>query len=133
MSMSDPVADMLTRIRNAGMVRFDTVNMPLSKIKVGVAKVLKDEGYINDYHIKENDSVQGSLKIDLKYGPNDEKVITGLRRVSKPGLRIYVKADNIPKVLSGLGIAILSTSQGVIADREARKLGLGGEVLCEIW
>jgi len=133
MSMSDPVADMLTRIRNAGMIRFDKVAMPLSKLKVGVAKVLKDEGYISDYHIEENDSVQGSLRIDLKYGPNSEKVITGLRRVSKPGLRIYVKSDKIPRVLSGLGIAILSTSKGIITDREARKLGVGGEVLCEIW
>jgi len=132
MSMSDPVADMLTRIRNAGMVKFDTVNMPLSKLKVSVAKVLKEEGYINDYQIADG-NVQGSLRINLKYGPNDEKVITGLKRVSKPGLRIYVNAGEIPKVLSGLGIAILSTSKGVVTDREARKLGVGGEVLCEVW
>jgi len=132
MSMSDPVADMLTRIRNAGMVRFDTVDMPLSKLKVSVAKVLKEEGYINDYQIIDG-SVQGSLRINLKYGPNDEKVIVGIRRVSKPGLRIYVKEDEIPKVLSGLGISILSTSKGVLGDKEARKLGIGGELLCQVW
>lgn len=133
MSMSDPLADMLTRIRNAGMVKFDTVEMPLSNLKVGVAKVLKEEGFINDYQIVKDDSVQGTLKIDLKYGPNEEKIITGLRRVSKPGLRIYVKSDRIPKVLSGLGVAILSTSKGVITDREARRLKVGGEILCEAW
>ena len=132
MSMSDPLADMLTRIRNAGMVDFQTVEMPLSNLKVGVAKVLKDEGFINDYHIIK-DTIQGTLKIDLKYGPNDEKVITGLRRVSKPGLRQFVKAGNIPKVMSGLGIAILSTSKGVVTDRDARQLGVGGEVLCDVW
>jgi small subunit ribosomal protein S8 len=130
--MSDPLADMLTRIRNAGMVDFQTVEMPLSSLKVGVAKVLKDEGYIKDYQILKN-TTQGTLKIDLKYGPKDEKVITGLRRVSKPGLRQFVKADNIPKVMSGLGIAILSTSKGVVTDREARQLGVGGEVLCNVW
>ncbi len=133
MSMSDPLADMLTRIRNAGMVNFDRVEMPLSNIKVSVAKVLKDEGYIADYQIEKGDGVQGTLVVKLKYGPNGEKVITGLRRVSKPGLRIYLKSDNIPQVLSGLGIAILSTSKGVITDQQARKIGVGGEVLCEAW
>lgn len=133
MSMSDPLADMLTRIRNAGMVRFDSVEMPLSNVKVGVAKVLKEEGYIKDYHIIKGDNPQGTLTVDLKYGPNDEKVIIGLRRVSKPGLRIYVKADRIPKVLSGLGISILSTSKGIVTDREARNLKVGGEILCEAW
>lgn len=133
MSMSDPLADMLTRIRNAVMVKFDTVEMPLSSLKVGVAKVLKEEGFINDYQIVNDGGPQGSLKIDLKYGPNEEKIIVGLRRISKPGLRIYAKSDRIPKVLSGLGIAILSTSKGVITDREARRLKVGGEILCEAW
>ncbi len=132
MSMSDPLADMLTRIRNGVMGHFDSVEMPLSKIKVGVAKVLKQEGYINDYHVSE-EGVQGTLKIDLKYGPNNEKVITGIRRVSKPGLRQYMKADRIPKVMSGLGVAILTTSSGIITDREARSKNIGGELLCEVW
>ena len=130
--MSDPLADMLTRIRNGVMAQFDSVEMPLSKIKVGVAKVLKQEGYINDYHVSD-EGVQGTLKIDLKYGPNNEKVITGLRRVSKPGLRQYMKADRIPKVMSGLGVAILTTSIGVLSDREARAKKVGGELLCEVW
>lgn len=132
MSMSDPLADMLTRIRNAVMADFDTVDMPLSKLKLGVAKTLKQEGYIRDYQVL-NDDVQGTLKIDLKHGPNNEKVITGIRRVSKPGLRQYKKADRIPKVMSGLGVAILSTSRGVTTDREARLHNVGGEVLCEVW
>jgi small subunit ribosomal protein S8 len=132
MSMSDPLADMLTRIRNAGMVRYETVDVPMSNLKVGVAKVLREEGYINDYQIIE-DNKQGVLRIALKYGPHDERVINGLRRVSKPGLRKYVKADEIPKVMSGLGISILSTSKGIITDREARRLSIGGEILCEAW
>ena len=132
MSMSDPLADFLTRIRNAGMVRFETVDIPMSNLKVDVAKVLRAEGYIKDYEIIE-DNKQGVLRIMLKYGPNNELVISGIRRVSKPGLRKYVKADDIPKVLSGLGISILSTSKGVITDREARRLRIGGEILCEAW
>lgn len=132
MSMSDPLADMLIRIRNAGMVRYETVDVPMSNLKVGVAKVLREEGYINDYEIIE-DNKQGTLRIMLKYGPKDERVINGLRRVSKPGLRQYVKADAIPKVMSGLGISILSTSRGVMTDREARRLRVGGEILCEAW
>jgi len=132
MSMSDPLADMLTRIRNGHMARFDSVDMPLSNIKVNVAKVLKQEGYIRDYQIV-NQGVQGTLKVELKYGPNNENVITGIRRVSKPGLRQYKKSGGIPKIMSGLGVAILSTSQGVITDREARRLNLGGELLCEVW
>jgi len=132
MSMSDPLADMLTRIRNAVMVRYETVDVPMSNLKVDVAKVLRQEGYINDYEIIE-DSKQGVLRISLKYGPKNERVISGIRRVSKPGLRQYVKADDIPKVLSGLGISILSTSKGVITDREARRLRIGGEILCEAW
>ena len=132
MSMSDPLADMLTRIRNAGMVQFETVDMPLSNLKVGVAKVLKNEGYIDDYHVLDNDR-EGTLRIDLKYGANNEKAITGLHRVSKPGMRIYVKSDKIPKVMSGLGIAILSTSKGIITDQKARQLRVGGEILCNVW
>lgn len=132
MSMSDPMADMLTRIRNGVMAHFDSIEMPLSKLKVGVAKVLKEEGYINDYQVLD-EGVQGTLKIDLKYGPNQEKVITGIKRISKPGLRQYKKADRIPKVMSGLGVAILTTSRGIISDREARRQNIGGEVLCEVW
>jgi len=130
--MSDPLADMLTRIRNAGMVRYETVDVPMSNLKVGVAKVLREEGYIKDYQIID-DNKQGVLRIELKYGPNDERVISGIRRVSKPGVRQYVKADDIPKVMSGLGISILSTSKGIITDREARRLRIGGEILCEAW
>ncbi len=132
MSMSDPLADMLTRIRNGVHARFDSVDMPLSKLKVSVARVLKQEGYINDYHIIDQ-GVQGVLRIDLKYGPDNEQVITGIRRVSKPGLRQYKKSSQIPKVMSGLGIGILSTSIGVITDREARRRNVGGELLCEVW
>ncbi|MDH3390883.1 MAG: 30S ribosomal protein S8 [Desulfobacterales bacterium] len=132
MSMSDPLADLLTRIRNAGMVRHESVDVPMSNLKVGVVKVLRAEGYINDYQIIE-DNKQGTLRIALKYGPNNERVISGIRRISKPGLRKYVKADDIPKVLSGLGISILSTSKGIITDREARRLCVGGEILCEAW
>jgi len=130
--MIDPLADMLTRIRNAVMVRYEAVDVPMSNLKVDVAKVLRQEGYINDYEIIE-DNKQGVLRISLKYGPKDEKVISGMRRVSKPGLRQYVKADDIPKVLNGLGISILSTSKGVMTDREARRLRIGGEILCEAW
>jgi len=130
--MSDPLADMLTRIRNAGMVHYETVDVPMSSLKVGVAKVLREEGYIRDYEIIE-DNQQGTLRITLKYGPHNERVISGIRRVSKPGLRQYVKADDIPKVMSGLGISILSTSKGIITDREARRLHIGGEILCQAW
>lgn len=130
--MSDPLADMLTRIRNAGMVSFRTVDVPLSNLKLGVAKVLKDEGYIEGYKVLK-DALPGTIRIDLKYSANNEKVVSGLRRVSKPGMRIYVKADKIPKVMSGLGIAILSTSKGIITDRQARELGVGGEILCNVW
>ncbi len=132
MSMSDPLADFLTRIRNGIQANFTSVDIPLSKLKARVADVLKKEGYIADYHVDEQ-GVQGTLTIDLKYGPNNEKVITGIRRVSKPGLRQYKKSDAIPTVMTGLGVAILSTSQGVISDREARKLNVGGELLCEVW
>jgi len=132
MSMSDPFADMLTRVRNACMVKFDSVDIPLSSLKVDVAKILKEEGYINDFHVHKEDT-QGVLRIDLRYDQNHQKVINGLRRVSKPGRRVYVKSDNIPKVMSGLGIAIISTSKGVMTDHQARKSGVGGELLCEVW
>ncbi len=132
MSMSDPLADMLTRIRNAVMAKFDTVEMPTSTVKVDVANVLKEEGYISDYRVIEG-AVQGVLKIDLKYGPEDESIITGIKRVSKPGLRKYAKADAIPKVLNGLGIAVISTSKGVVTDKTARALNFGGEIICEVW
>lgn len=132
MSMSDPLADMLTRIRNAVMVKFESVEMPTSKVKVSVAKVLKEEGYITDYVVVKG-GVQDTLKIDLKYGASNEAVITGIKRVSKPGLRKYTDANSIPKVLNGLGIAIVSTSKGVVTDTTARSLNAGGEIICEVW
>jgi Ribosomal protein S8 len=132
MSMSDPLADMLTRIRNATKSRFRSVDMPLSKLKVSVANVLKREGFIEEYHLVD-EGPQGTLKIDLKYGSNNERVINGVRRVSRPGYRQYKPSDKIPKVMSGLGVAILTTSQGVLTDKEARQRNVGGEVLCEIW
>lgn len=133
MSMTDPLADMLTRIRNAGMVKFETVEMPLSKVKTGVAAILKKEGFINDYQVVESDTPQGVLRIEMKYDQNNERIITNLKRVSKPGRRIYVKHDQIPKVMSGLGIAIISTSKGIFTDKEARAMKIGGELLCEVW
>ena len=133
MSMSDPLADMLTRIRNAVMVKFVTVEMPSSSVKVDVAKVLKSEGYIKDFQVTSGENERQILKIDLKYGPNNESVITGIKRISKPGLRRYAKVSEIPKVLNGLGIAIVSTSKGVITDAKARALNSGGEVICEVW
>lgn len=132
MSMSDPLADMLTRLRNAVMVRFDSVQMPKSNIKVHIARVLKEEGYIANYHITDN-GLQGILTLELKYGPNKEPVIVGIKRISKPGLRKYVKADKLSKVLNGLGIAIISTSSGIITDKTARAKNTGGEILCEVW
>lgn len=130
--MTDPLADMLTRIRNAGMVKFETVEMPLSKVKTGVAAILKREGFINDYRVLDTDT-QGVLRIEMKYDQNNERIITNLKRVSKPGRRIYVKYDQIPKVMSGLGIAIISTSKGIFTDKEARAMKIGGELLCEVW
>jgi len=130
--MTDPLADMLTRIRNAGMVKFETVEMPLSKVKTGVAAILKKEGFINDFQVLDTDT-QGVLRIEMKYDQNNERIITNLKRVSKPGRRIYVKHDQIPKVMSGLGIAIISTSKGIFTDKEARAMKIGGELLCEVW
>ena len=132
MSMSDPLADMLTRIRNAVLVKFDSVEMPKSNVKVDIARVLKDEGFIRDYRVSES-GVQGTLTIDLKYGQNKESVITGIKRVSKPGLRQYAKAKEVPVVLNGLGISIISTSKGIITDKTARAMNTGGEILCEVW
>ncbi len=132
MSMSDPLADMLTRIRNALMARFESVEIPGSKLKVSVAEILKREGYIRDYHVRQ-DGVKSTIVIDLKYDAANNAVITGLKRVSKPGRRVYVRHDRIPRVMSGLGIAVVSTSKGVMTDREARRQKVGGEVLCNIW
>ena len=132
MLTTDPIADMLTRIRNALIVKHDEVIIPASNMKLAIAKILMDEGYIKNYKVVE-DGIVKNIVVTLKYGPNRQKVITGLKRISKPGLRIYARKDNIPKVLNGLGIAILSTSKGVMTDREARKEGIGGEVLAYIW
>ncbi len=129
---SDPIADFLTRIRNAGMVYHEKVEIPASNMKKDLAEVLKQEGYIKDYEYIA-DSKQGVLRLYLKYGPNRERVITGLKRISRPGLRVYAKKDNIPRVLSGLGVAVISTSKGIMPDRQARNEGLGGEVICYIW
>ena len=130
--VTDPIADMLTRIRNANQMRNKEVEIPASKIKVEIARILKEEGFIVDYKTKKN-NVQDVLVLTLKYGENKERVITGLKRISKPGLRAYVKADEVPKVLNGLGIAIISTSKGVMTDKDARQQSLGGEVLAYVW
>jgi small subunit ribosomal protein S8 len=130
--VTDPIADMLTRIRNANQMRYKEVEVPASKIKNSIAEILKNEGYIADYKIKKN-NVQDIIVLNLKYGENKERVITGLKRISKPGLRVYAKAEELPRVLNGLGIAIISTSKGLMVDREARKESLGGEVLAYIW
>ncbi len=133
MAMTDPVADMLTRIRNANMAQKDNVDIPTSKLKARIAEILKEEGFIKNFKEIEGGNPQGVLRLQLKYGPDGEKVITGLKRISKPGMRVYAKKDEIPRVLGGLGIAIISTSQGVVTDREARKMDLGGEVICYVW
>ena len=132
MLTTDPIADMLTRIRNALIAKHDEVVIPCSNMKLAIAKILVDEGYVKNYEVKE-DGIIKNIVITLKYGANHQRVITGLKRISTPGLRIYARKDNIPKVLNGLGIAILSTSRGVMTDREARKAAVGGEVLAYIW
>ncbi|WP_147103060.1 30S ribosomal protein S8 [Nesterenkonia populi] len=132
MTMTDPVADMLTRLRNANSAFHDQVSMPSSKLKVRIADILKAEGYITDWR-EEEAEVGKTLVIDLKFGPNRERSIAGLRRISKPGLRVYAKSNNLPHVLGGLGIAILSTSSGLLTDRQAGKKGVGGEVLAYVW
>ena len=133
MTMSDPIADMLTRIRNANTAKHDTVDVPASKMKIAIADILVNEGYIAKYDLVEDGSFK-TLHITLKYGVDkNEKVISGIKRISKPGLRVYANTEDIPRVLGGLGIAILSTNKGVVTDKEARKLGVGGEVLCFVW
>ena len=130
--VTDPIADMLTRIRNANQMRDKEVEVPASNLKIEIAKILKEEGFVNDYKIKKN-NVQNIIVLNLKYTENKVRVITGLKRISKPGLRVYVKAEEVPKVLNGLGIAIIYTSKGVMTDKKARELSLGGEVLAYIW
>ena len=131
--MTDPIADMLTRIRNANTAKHDTVDVPSSKMKLAIAKILLDEGYIKSYELVENGKFN-DIRITLKYGASkNEKIISGLQRISKPGLRVYANKEELPKVLGGLGIAIISTNKGVVTDKEARKLGVGGEVLAFVW
>ena len=132
MVMTDPIADFLTRIRNANTAMKDTVEIPASKMKKALADILKQEGFIKDWEYIE-DSKQGMIRVYLKYGENKQKVITGLKRISKPGLRVQVSKDDIPRVLNGLGIAIITTSKGVMTDKEARKAGVGGEIICYVW
>ena len=132
MLITDPIADMLTRIRNALVAKHETVDVPASNMKLAIAEILLNEGYIKSYSVNE-EGVEKMMTIVLKYGPNKQRVITGLKRVSKPGLRVYARKDKLPKVLNGLGIAIISTSKGIMTDREARKQGVGGEVLAYIW
>ncbi|MCL6634680.1 MAG: 30S ribosomal protein S8 [Peptococcaceae bacterium] len=132
MVMTDPIADFLTRIRNANMVYHDKVEAPASRVKKAIANILKDEGFVKDCEFID-DGKQGIIRVYLKYGANKERVITGLKRISKPGLRVYARKDEIPRVLGGLGIAIISTSKGIMTDKRARKEGLGGEVICYVW
>jgi small subunit ribosomal protein S8 len=130
--ITDPIADMLTRIRNANTSNHDVVDIPASRTKVAVAQILKDEGFINDFE-RLNEGPQGTLRLKLKYGPNKEKIITGLRRISRPGLRVYTNKTEIPRVLGGLGLVIMSTSRGIMSGRRAKKEGCGGEVLAYVW
>ncbi|WIW70083.1 MULTISPECIES: 30S ribosomal protein S8 [Anaerosinus] len=132
MVMTDPIADMLTRLRNANSVYHEKVEIPGSKIKEAIANILKEEGFIKDFDFV-SDNKQGVIRISLKYGPNREKVITGIKRISKPGLRVYAKSEQLPRVLGGLGIAIVSTSKGMMSDKQARRNGLGGEVIAYVW
>ena len=132
MTMTDPIADMLTRIRNANTVGHETVEIPASTMKKAIAEILKEEGYITDFEVID-DNKQGIIKVTMKYGANKERVISGIKKISKPGLKVYAKAGEVPKVLGGLGIAIVSTSKGIVSDKEARKLGVGGEVICYVW
>lgn len=132
MQITDPIADMLTRIRNAGTAKHDTVDVPASNMKKAIAEILMEEGYIKNFQLIDN-STQGIIRITLKYGANKAKTINGLRRISKPGLRVYAKSDELPKVLKGLGIALVSTSKGIMTDKKARQEHVGGEVLAYIW
>ena len=131
--VSDTIADMLTRIRNANQMRYEEVRIPASKIKKEIARILKEEGFIEDYKVDDSENTQGTICLKLKYTNKKERVITGLKRISKPGLRVYAKSDEVPKVLNGLGIAIISTSKGIMTDKQARKENIGGEVLAYIW
>jgi len=130
--MTDPVADMLTRIRNANIVGHTLVDVPASKMKKSIAGILRDEGYIADFDVEDDDK-QGIIHIKMKYGAGKERVITGIKKISKPGLKVYAKAEDVPRVLGGLGVAIISTSSGVISDKEARQKRIGGEVICYVW
>lgn len=132
MSMTDPIADMVTRIRNANMVKHESVEMPSSKMKIEIAKILKREGYIRDFRYYKFQN-KFNLKIFLKFGEKSVRIISGLKRISKPGRRVYSSKEEIPKVLGGMGISILSTSKGILTDKEAKKVGIGGEILCEVW
>ncbi|MBO4396038.1 MAG: 30S ribosomal protein S8 [Eubacterium sp.] len=134
MTMSDPIADMLTRIRNANTAKHDTVDIPSSKMKVSIAEILKKEGYIKDFEIKTDEKGFKTIHVTMKYGKDkNEKIISGIKRISKPGLRVYANTDELPKVLGGLGIAIISTNKGVLTDKDARKQNVGGEVLAFVW
>ncbi|HSI66203.1 30S ribosomal protein S8 [Planococcus sp. ISL-110] len=132
MTMTDPIADMLTRIRNANMVRHEKLELPASNVKKDIAEILKREGFVRDVEYVEDDK-QGMIRIFLKYGSNNERVITGLKRISKPGLRVYAKTNEVPRVLNGLGIALVSTSQGLVTDKEARAKQIGGEIIAYVW
>ena len=132
MTMTDPIADMLTRIRNANVVKHETVDVPASNMKKELSRILLEEGFIRGYDVIE-DGKQGIIRIQLKYGQMSERVITGLKRISKPGMRVYAAKDEVPKVLNGLGISIISTSKGILTDKQARKEGVGGEVICYVW
>jgi small subunit ribosomal protein S8 len=132
MAMTDPIADLLTRVRNANVVRHEIVEVPSSTIKKAIANIMLQEGYLKNIE-EYNDGSVPMLRLSMRYGANKQRVITGLRRISKPGLRVYCKKEEIPKVLNGLGVAVISTSKGIVADKEARKTGLGGEVICYIW
>ena len=133
MNVTDPIADMLTRIRNGLKAEHETVAIPASKMKIEIARILKQEGFINGYTVTGETAKEKKISVELKYGPDNQKVITGLKRISKPGLRVYAKGDNIPRVLNGLGVAIISTSKGLMSDRDARKANLGGEVVAYVW
>lgn len=132
MTMTDPIADMLTRVRNASAVQHDTVDVPASNIKRELARILLEEGYIKGYDVIE-DGKQGLIRIQLKYSKTGDKVITGIKKISKPGMRVYADRYNVPKVLSGIGISVISTSKGIVTDKQARELGVGGEVICYVW
>jgi small subunit ribosomal protein S8 len=132
MAMTDPIADLLTRIRNANVVRHEIVEIPSSTVKKAIANIMLQEGYLKNIE-EYNDGSVPMLRLSMRYGANKQRVITGLRRISKPGLRVYCKKEEVPKVLNGLGVAVISTSKGIVADKEARKTGLGGEVICYIW